>query len=281
MFDKFKQLVWISTGGLAVGTIIRRGNDAIRCIPNISDTPLVDVDSLLFGVSLVLLWIWMVLTVLAIIEHKPWAEAKDHWARSFPTGSKRFRFLFLLLRWQNTVATYLLIYFLVAAICCGALVSGDAKDAARFFLGWCFYVFLSWFGCFGQQKKWFGKEPDTLQANAVKLLDLPEQHGRFVVITLLMAFLIGAWQYKNISQNFGGGRPQKVVVFLKPGSPAILPTHVSLEGRVVDLLFRRGSKLGFKEPNSSEDQILVIDLAQIDRLYIGHRITELDPAKLK
>jgi hypothetical protein len=60
-----------------------------------------------------------------------------------------------------------------------------------------------------------------------------------------------------------------------------LPSQISIDGRVVDLVFRRGPKLGFKAPGSSEDQILVIDETQIERLYVGRRVQELDPAKLK
>ncbi len=72
-----------------------------------------------------------------------------------------------------------------------------------------------------------------------------------------------------------------MIVALKPGSTVKLPTQVSPEGKVVELLFRRGSKLGFKIPGSSDGQILILDQSQIDYLYAGRDIQKLDPAKIK
>lgn len=54
-----------------------------------------------------------------------------------------------------------------------------------------------------------------------------------------------------------------------------------MEGKVVDLVFRRGSKLGFKEVGSQESQILVIDQEQVDHLYVGKALDKLDLAKLQ
>jgi hypothetical protein len=55
MLEKFKQLIWISTGGLVIGTLIRHGYDAIRGIPDFVDSPILDIGPMLFGGSLALL----------------------------------------------------------------------------------------------------------------------------------------------------------------------------------------------------------------------------------
>lgn len=281
VFDKFKQLAWISFGGLAIGTLIRRGDDALRGIPNLADAPIIDLDSILFGGSFILLWIWLMLAVLALIEHKPWTEAKEHWTKCYPGRDGKQRLLFLLLRCLSTVTTYLWIYFAFAFCFCLALTSGNLHDALLFFFGWCFFVLTNWLFFVGTQKKWISKEPDTLEANAEKLLNLPESHGRFVVASIVVALILGVLLYRRVSQDFGGGKPEKVIVFLKPGQSGNLPSQGSVEGKVVNLVFRRGSKFGFRASDSNDDQTLVIDQDKIDRLYVGTKIDKIDLSKLK
>jgi hypothetical protein len=281
VLDRLKQLAWISFGGLAVGTLIRHGQDALRGIPNLTDAPVVDLDSILLGGSFILLWIWLMLTVLAIVEHKPWTEAKEHWIKTYPGQDGKLRPIFLLIRCYSTFTAYLWIYFAFALCFCLALTSGNVRDTFQFFLGWCLLVFSNWFFFIGTRKKWFSKEPDTLEANTVKLLDLPESHGHFVVVSIIAALIFAALGYGKVSQDFGGGKPERVVVFLKPGQSADLPSQVSVEGKVVNLVFRRGSKFGFRASDSSDGHILVIDQDKIDRLYVGNRIDDLDLSKLK
>ncbi len=49
MLEKLKNTIWIIFGGLGVGVLVRRGYDSIRGIPNLADTPIIDIDSLLLG----------------------------------------------------------------------------------------------------------------------------------------------------------------------------------------------------------------------------------------
>jgi hypothetical protein len=100
-------------------------------------------------------------------------------------------------------------------------------------------------------------------------------------MSLFFALVVGAFQYSKISQSFGGGRPEKVIVFLKPGEATNLPVQTILDGKMVDLLFRRGSKFGFRLGDTNDGQILVIDQSQIDHLYVGRKIQEFDLKKLK
>ncbi|HEU5234286.1 MAG TPA: hypothetical protein VFU50_15600, partial [Terriglobales bacterium] len=87
--------------------------------------------------------------------------------------------------------------------------------------------------------------------------------------------VIGAWQYSRISQVCGGGRPEKVIVFLKSGEQAKLAPQTNLDRQLVELAFRRGSKLRFQSIDGKDGQFLVIDTSQIDHLYVGSRISEL------
>jgi hypothetical protein len=280
MLEKFKQLIWISTGGLLIGTIVRRGYDSIWGIPDITDSSIVDLGSILLGGSFVLLWIWTILTVLGILDHKPWTEAKEQWER-FHSSPKGFpRLIFLCLRSLTTVG-FLVPYFIVALIAFAILTSWDVFITLQFFGWWCAMVFGSWLLIVSQRKKSLAQEQDILGGNIVKLLDLPEQPGRFITNSLLVAFIFCSLQYNKISQSFGGGRPEKVIVFLKSEQPANTSSSFNLDGKVADLLFRRGTKLGFRVANMSEGQFVVIDQSQIDHLYVGNKIQGLDLSKLK
>ena len=281
MLEKFKQLIWISTGGLVIGTLIRHGYDAIRGIPDFVDSPILDIGPMLFGGSLALLSIWMILTVTAMVDHRPWIEAKEQWDRFRPCPEGIPRFLFVCLRAAMNLLEYWAIYYFVALLACVALAAMDLVTTCQFFLGWCVVAFAGWVNVIGLQKKWFAEEPSTLRANAVKLLNLPEQPGRLVVGSLFVVFMFGLSQFGNISQSFGGGRPEKVIVFLRSGQPADTSSRIDLEGKVVDLLFRRGMKLGFRTANMVEGQVLVIDQSQVDHLYVGKKIQGLDLSKLK
>ena len=105
--------------------------------------------------------------------------------------------------------------------------------------------------------------------------------GKQVVMIIFVAFIQGVFQYPNISQHFGGGKPEKVIVFLKKGNSLLLPSQQNLEGRIVDLVFHRGTKYGFKAESWSPSHIVVIDQDKVDRIYAGSGVKELDPTKLQ
>jgi hypothetical protein len=60
-----------------------------------------------------------------------------------------------------------------------------------------------------------------------------------------------------------------------------LPSHGTIEGKVVELAFRRGSKLGFKAYTSCDNRYVVIDQEKIDTMYVGEKLKELDASKFK
>lgn len=224
----------------------------------------------------------MIATVLAIIEHKPWIEAKQHWERCYPTGNGRFKLTWLLLRSFTTIGAYLAIYFLGAYALCVTMCGGYSKDSYTMFGIWCGYVFINWLVWKGQEKNIFSSnEPDTLERNIAALLDLPSDRGKFVVITIIVSLVFGVRQYPVVTQAFGGGKPEKAIVVLKDGLSVDLPSRGTVEGKVVELAFRRGSKLGFKAYTSSDNRFVVIDQEKIDRMYVGEKLEELDAAKLK
>jgi hypothetical protein len=280
--DRFKNLVWISTGGLVVGTLIRHGYDAVRRVPDIADSPFIDLGAVLLGASFILLWLLVILAVTAIVQRRPWKEAVEHWERSFPAGRKGIaRNVWLCMRFLNTVAEYLLGYFVIAFIWCYAITAGDLTHAFEFFACWSLMAIGSPFYMAGIQKKWFSHEPDLLGKNVVWLLDLPDIHGRFIFAALFLSLWFGLSQYPNISQALGGGKPERAVVFLKGRQLTGSPSQTNPTGKVVYLMFRRGSKFGFRTEDSKDAPILVLDQEQIDHLYVGVGIEGADLSNLK
>jgi hypothetical protein len=279
--DQFKNLVWISTGGLVVGTSIRHGYDAIHRVPDIADSPLIDLGALLLGASFILLWLLVILASAAIVQRRPWKEAVEHWDRSFPAGRKGIaRNIWLFMRFQSTVTSYIAGYFVVAFIWCYAITAGDLTHAFEFFGYWSLFAIAIPLFMAGVEKKWFSQEPDMLGKNVVTLLNLPDIHGRFVFASMVISFWFGMIQYTNISQALGGGRPEKAVVFLKGRELSGSPSQSNLTGKVMYLIFRRGSKFGFKAEDMKDVPILVLDQEQIDHLYVGTGIDRADLSKL-
>lgn len=279
--DYFKNLVWISTGGLVVGTSIRHGYDAINRVPDLADSPLIDLGAILLGGSFILLWLLVILTSIAIIQRRPWKEATEHWERCFPESRKGIaRSVWLCTRCLNTIAGFLSGYFVIAFIWCYAITAGDLPHAFEFFGYWSFFVIAMQFYKTGVEKKWFSHEPDMLGKNVVTLLKLPDIQGRFVFAAITISFVLGISQYPNISQALGGGKPEKAVLFMKDHQLTGPPSQNNPKGKLVYLMFRRGSKFGFKSDDLKDTPILVLDQEQIDHLYVGTGTASSDLSKL-
>ena len=274
--EPYKHLVWITSGSVGVGLVVRRAHDALSGLPLLGDAPFVDVSGLLFGASILFLWFWEVLTIRAIKARKPWAEATEHCERCFPDAELNYKLTFRCLRCMLTFAAYILPYFGIAALACIVLVAGDVVPAILLFSGWCWWVLVAWAVSVLVQKGVVSNGPQVLEANVVELLKLPEDNGTFIVLSLLVALTVGTLAYGRISQQFGGGRPEKVVLFLKPGVTAILPNGKHLESGILKVLFRRGSKLGITSSDTEGGGILILDDSQIDHLYVGKAIEKRD-----
>jgi len=223
----------------------------------------------------------MITTISAMMEHKPWVEANQHWERSYPAGNGKFKLLWLLFRSSNTIVTYLIIYFVGAYVLCSTMCGGYNKDSKVMFSIWFVYTLLSWLVAKGQENNKLALEPDTLERNLAALLDLPLDRGKFVIITIIVSLTFGVRQYPVVTQAFGGGKPEKVIIVLKEGLSVNLPSGETVEGKVVELAFRRGNKLGFKAYTSSNNRFVVIDQDKIDKMYVGEKLEGLNVAKYK
>jgi len=281
MHEKFKNVLWVVFGGYGIGLLTQRGYDSARGIPQFNDSALIELNCVLYGSAFIMLWLWMITTISAMMEHKPWVEANQHWERSYPAGNGKFKLLWLLFRSSNTIVTYLIIYFVGAYVLCSTMCGGYNKDSKVMFSIWFVYTLLSWLVAKGQENNKLALEPDTLERNLAALLDLPLDRGKFVIITIIVSLTFGVRQYPVVTQAFGGGKPEKVIIVLKEGLSVNLPSGETVEGKVVELAFRRGNKLGFKAYTSSNNRFVVIDQDKIDKMYVGEKLEGLNVAKYK
>jgi hypothetical protein len=213
LLEKLKNVLWVIFGGYGIGLITRRGYDSVWGIPQLNDSASIDLNCVLYGSVFIALWLWMIATVWAIIEHKPWIEAKEHWKRCYPDGNGRFQLLWLMLRSFTTIGAYLAIYFLGAYAICVSMCGGYNKDSKTMFGIWCGYVLLSWIVWKGQENNILSSnEPDTLERNIATILDLPSDRGKFVVISIIVSLAFAVRQYPVVTQAFGGGKSEKAIM---------------------------------------------------------------------
>jgi len=262
----------MSSGGLAIGVLVRRAKDSAAGIPDLSDSVLSDPTSLIFGVVFVAEWLLIMLTVTAIEELKPLHNAREFYAGRSNIGSIR-KVVLIANRTLVLFATYLWPYFIIAIIGLNAL-TGDPQQAIKLFGWWCLTLVSGWFGWRDREAGKAPLESETLQRNAIHLLGLPEIEGRFAVITLAAALVFGYLQYDKVAQPFGGGKPEDAVVFLKQPATTSQDEFSRIDGQLVQIVFRRGSKIGIRISNMTANQFLVLDASQFDHVYTGKQIKE-------
>jgi hypothetical protein len=161
------------------------------------------------------------------------------------------------------------------------MCGGLNKDSRFLFFGWSFGVLLNWFLVQGVRAKKLSTDRDHLEEGIVRLFDLPKIEGGIIVSSLIASSLFAISQYHRVSQTFGGGKPEPAIIFMKANQRVNLPSQEAIDGIAVDVVFRKGTKIGVKAKDWSDRHILIIDQDKIDRIYMGRGILELDPAKLK
>lgn len=276
MKERFKNLAWIVFGGYGIGIIVRRSWDSIMGIPNLVDVSLIDLDSILYGSNLIVLLLLFHLAVQPFTKYNPWVEAKKRWKKRFSNKKNLIKIPWIFLRGLKIAFLSTFIYFMLASIICVALAGKTDGDWLKIFLGWCGLVFFNWFFVMGTCEPTVG-----LEKNIAKLLGLPVKNGTIIVFFILVTFMFGIVIYPKVRQSFGGGKPEKAIVFLKQGHSATLPSLENIDGKMVNIVFRKGTKIGFQNIDSKNNNILVIDQEKIDRLYVGNKINEIDIEKLK
>ena len=105
MIEELKKVAWISTGGLAIGIIVRHAHDALKGIPDVADSTLARYGFATlrgkFRCSLVV----AVIDGIAIIQHRPFKEAKEHYEASAINGGWFSQLWFILIRALSTFST--------------------------------------------------------------------------------------------------------------------------------------------------------------------------------
>lgn len=280
MSEKWKNAGWIVIIGYVIGLFTRRGYDSMLGIPSMIDSPIIDIDSILYGGSIVFLWLWMLITVSVYRELTPLKEAHKWWENHYGTDAIKGKKISIFIRWALNINTYHIIYYIVASGVCFLLAGGFNRAGLYFFLYWFVYSVVNWYITNGIINGKFAKEPEALEESASFHFGISGEEGKLAVLSLIVASGVSAMMFPKVSQSFGGGKPERVIVKLKPGNIVTLPSQVSIENKMVDLVFRRGNKFGFREVNWSNNHIVVIDGEKIDRLYIGKGVSQLDPHKL-
>jgi hypothetical protein len=282
MLNKLKNIIWVIFAGLGIGVLIRRGYDSILNIPNITDYPLIDFDSILFGSSILFFLIFIFFIIISIVKVNPLQEARNHWDASYPDKKGKYEFGWTLFRMAKTLNEDVF-FFMSLLFCFCMALTGDflGSDSRRLFSICLLTIGILVFLVTGNNKIMARKSDKTMEEIGANLLNLPEAEGKSVLILIFIALGVGTIGYKHISQVFGGGKPEPAIVFLKTEKLGKLPSLEPISGQIVDIVFRRGSKIGIKKHKYSEYHLIVIDQSDIDRIYCGKGIFQLDPSKLK
>jgi hypothetical protein len=279
--DKLKNTAWVVSGAYAIGLISRRGWDSFNHFPSIADESLLDVDAIIFGFIFILQIAWSWAVVLGVHESDLLGRAKRTWARLHPDHSDRPPRYWLLLHMLFHIPFSFFLYLLIPWFGSIAISGGFNRHAYSMCFGWllmCLGVFVAHHD---SKRGVQANESDALERILAGVFGLDGDWGKGVMLLVFLGLVQGVVQYPSIAQRFGGGLPEQVMVFLKKDVPAKLPSQTEINGQVMDLVFRRGTKLGLKAERWKNDHVLVIDVDRIDRMYVGSRVRELDPAKLR
>lgn len=279
--EKLKNTAWVVSGAYAIGLITKRGWDSFNHFPSFTDESLLDVDAVIYGFVFILQIAWSWATVRGFEEADLLGKARKSWmSANQGREGKAPKFWLLKHMLLNLPLTFLFFVFVpwLASI---ALCGGIGKPTLLMYgtwMGMCFGVFLARFDA----KRGIATiEPEAIEHTLSNVLGLDGDWGKFITLVVFLALIQGVLQYPNIAQRFGGGKPEPVMVFLKKDVQIKLPSQTEITGQVMDLVFRRGTKIGLKAEKWKGDHVLVIDIDKIEKMYVGKRITELDPTKLK
>ena len=270
VYDKAKQVAWLGLAAYSIGLLVQRGWDSINHIPLIYENSLFDINQIIYGFFFMFLFIWSLITINTIKEMRLKSKTE------FPETQK----LIITLRniFLSGPITSLFLFFIPIA---GSMIlaSGINLLTVYFYINFIFITFACYLGVKdGIAGK---KEPEGIETHLSDFIGTDGADRKVIMSLVFVALIQGFVTYPIMPQSMGGGRPEKVLIFLKNNNAEPLPDYGQLNGHLVDLIFKRQSKLGVRSITSGDRNILIIDDSAIDHIYAGPNLEQIDTNKLK
>jgi hypothetical protein len=264
MQNNLKDILWIVFGGLTIGTIVQRANDSLRGIPNLSSSPLVELDSVIYGCCFIILAQWIIVGILGLVELKPRMKGEQEWACL--TKKPRFKGPWIVKFCLIKTFPYLASHFVFSGFFVLALFGFD-RTAIIAALLWYFVVAALWTSLILNKSEEASPTFDLTINHASAILALPQKHGPIILGLVFLGLIFGSIAYPYVSQSFGGGKPEMISLYLKPGS---IVSQEEINGKQIALLFRRGPLLGVKVTHLGRERVMVIHQNDVERIYLDY-----------